>query len=97
MNSAAGRFEETKFFLWMRVFAASISVVGCIIQVCTNFNEVPQWASSLSIACFFAFFRTKQPGESPWIYITNPRVTATVLSALVAVITSFWWLVRFAR
>jgi CHASE2 domain-containing sensor protein len=55
------------------------------------------WIQSLSLACFFAFWRIRQPGESRRVYLTNPRVIVTNLSALAFGAIAIWSLAHHLR
>jgi hypothetical protein len=99
MKSAAtpDGIEQTRSFLWMRIVCSSIMAIAGIIQLCTSYKDASNWLSSLSFACFLAFFRYRQPGESWRIYLTNPRAIITILSALTGLVTTGVWLLRLAQ
>ena len=98
MNTAATeRLDQTAWFLWMRIVGGAIAAITAGLQAWTNFQDFPRWCSSLSIACFFAFFRVRQHGESRRMYLTSLRGIITALSALATVITNGFLLLRFAR
>ena len=81
----------------MRVVAGSSATMSAVLEILANFHNFPRWCGSLSAACFFAFFRVRQPDESPWTYVTNPRAIVTLLSALVMGITAIVGLLKSAH
>ncbi len=96
-DTASPRIDQAGFFLWMRVIAGTIAAITCAMQVWTNSHDIVRWLNSLSLACFFAFYRTKQPGESSSTYLANARAIVTNCSALAVVVTGALLIVRSAR
>lgn len=81
----------------MRVVAGSFATISAVLEILANFHNFPRWCGSLTMACFFAFYRVRQPGEPPWIYLTNPRAIVTLLSAVAIGITGIVVLLQFAQ
>ena len=67
------------------------------LQAFTHPRDVVSWLNPLSLACFFAFFRLRQAGESRWVYLANPRALFTNLAALSVLVTGVWNSVRMVR
>lgn len=98
MSSATSeRIDQSAFFLWMRIVVGSLTGASAVLHAWKNIHNVLDWMQPLCLACFFLFWRLRQPGESPRVYLTNPRALITNLSALAAVVTSIWGLIRFSR
>lgn len=91
------QFDQTKFFLWMRIVAVSLSAIAGVAQVLNKTHDAAAWIESFSLACLFAFWRTRRPCESRRAYLTNPRALVTFVSAVAIVISSVWWLIRHTR
>jgi len=95
MSSATSpRIEQTRFFFWMRIVAGSIAAIAAAVHALTDFKDVVGWTYPLLLACFFAFLRLRQPGESRREYFANPRSLFSNLAALSAVILSIFFLIR---
>ena len=77
----------------MRVVAGSFAAMSAVLGILVIHN-FPNWCGSLSAVCFFAFFRVRQPGESRWTYLTNPRAIVTLLSALTMAIMGIADIIR---
>jgi hypothetical protein len=90
------RLDDTRFFLWMRIVVGSMAAVIGGWQALTDFHDGSRWIGSLSVACFLLFWRIRQPGESRRVYLTNPRMILTNLSALSMTISAAWSLIRHA-
>lgn len=97
MNSSSERIEQTKVFLWMRIVAGIFMLSVATLQAFKHPHDTVSWVNSLSVACFLALFRLRQPTESRWAYLTNTRVLLTNVAALSVVVTSVWYLVRIAQ
>lgn len=96
-STTSERLDQTAFFLWMRIVAGSIAAVAAVLLAWKDIHNVLDWMQPLALGCWFLFCRIRQPGEPRRIYLTNPRVIITNLSALVVVVTGAWWLARFIR
>lgn len=91
------RLDQMKWFLWMRIMVGSMAAVEGAVKASTNSGDIADWVESISLACFLLFWRTRQPGESRWAYLTNVRAILTNLSALAVVISTIWFLAHHIR
>lgn len=91
------RFDQAKWFLWMRITVGALLAVVGLIQARAEFSNIAQWVESISLAIFLLIFRVRQPGESPRVLFTNVRVLLTHLSALAVGISAAWFLAHRAR
>jgi len=90
------RLDQTKFFLWMRIIGGAFFALMAPVEAWKDFHSF-LWLQSLSMACFFAFWRIRLPGESRRVYLTNPRAIVTNLSALAFGAVAIWWLFHHLR
>jgi hypothetical protein len=111
MNPPSGRIDQTKFFLWMRIVAGtlalSMAALGALahihdlsmtaLRAFAHPNDAVRLLDYISLVCFFGLYRVRQPGESRWVYLTNPRAFLTILAALSVLVTSISFLVRAVR
>lgn len=74
-----------------------VAAITAAFKALTNFNHTSDWVGSLSLASFFLFWRTRQPGESLQTYLSDARAILTNLSALAVVISVVWYFLRHAK
>src|SRR5215471_11484984 len=91
------RFDQEKWFLWMRFVVGSMAATMGLVQASVNFHKPSQWIETISLASFLLFLRIKQPGESRRAYFMNARAILTNLSALAVVIIFVWNLAHYVR
>jgi hypothetical protein len=91
------RLDQSKWFLWVRIIGGSVAAITAALKASKNFNHTSDWIESLALASFFLFWRTRQPGESPWAYLTNARAILTILSALAVVASVVWYFLHHSQ
>jgi hypothetical protein len=96
-STTSERLEQSTFFLWMRIVVGSVSAVDAVVHAGKDFHNFLGWIQPLALACWFLFWRIREPGEPRRIYLTNRRVLITALAALAGVVSSGWWIARHIR
>jgi hypothetical protein len=88
---------QVRMPLWIRIGFPCMFLPLALMHAWKDPHAFVDWIDPLSLACFFLFWRIREPGEPRRIYLTNLRALITNLSALAVAVTSVWWLIQLYR
>ncbi len=85
---------QTRSFLWIRIITGGLIAVAGALRFWKHPSNILDWIGDVSLACFFLFWRIRQPNESFREYVANPRTILTIVSVIAALVSNSWWLAR---
>jgi hypothetical protein len=85
---------QTRFFLWMRIIAGGLVAVAGALSFWEHPSNILDWVRNVSLASFFLFLRLRQPNEPFREYVVKPRAILTIVSVIIALVSSSLWLAR---
>ncbi len=84
---------QTRFFLRMRIVEGLFAVMGAV-RLWQHPSNTLDWIGDVSLACVLLSWSRRQPNESWREYAGKPRGILTIVLAIVAFVSSSWWLAR---